>query len=385
MQRIPHLVAIGGGHSHAMALDHWARQPDCLRPPARITLISNTVYTPYSGILPGHIAGFYRWNDCYIDTLALAERAGVDFLLDRAVGLDLKRRIVELDSERAIAYDFLSIDTGSTPELNVVRGGRYAIPAKPIPELLAAWYDLMDQVRHSPNTPIALTIVGGGAGGVELALSMGARLARRLERAELLTVNIIHRGDQLLPGHNPRVRRILETLLAKRGVRIYREETVVEIEPTGTVHCASGLEIEGDRVIWVTNAQTAPWLSYCGLDTDDQGFVLIDETLRSISHPEVFATGDVAVLRDRTTPRAGVYAVRQGKPLADNWRSALSGRVPQARYVPPDNVLALIGTGDSRAVASWGSWGLGAYGWLWSVKDLLDRRFMTKFSRFPRS
>ena len=384
MKRIPHLVAIGGGHSHALALDHWARQSDRTRPPARITLISNTVYAPYSGILPGHIAGFYPWNDCYIDTLALAERAGVDFLLDRAVGLDLKRRMIELDSERSIAYDFLSIDTGSTPELNAVRGGRYVIPAKPVPALLTAWYDLMDRVRQSPKTPIALTIVGGGAGGVELALTMGARLTRLLERANLLTVNLIHRGDQLLPGHNATVRRALESILVDRGVRIYRGETVTEIEPTGTVYCASGLEIHGDRVIWVTNAQAAPWLSYCGLDTDDRGFILIDDTLRSISHPEVFATGDVAVLHDRATPRAGVYAVRQGQPLAENWRSALSGAEPQTRYRPPDNVLALIGTGDGRAVASWGQWGIGASGWLWSVKDQLDRRFMAKFSRFSR-
>ena len=382
MQRIPHLVVIGGGHSHAIALDHWARQQDASRPPARITLISNTVYAPYSGILPGHIAGFHPWNDCYIDMLALAQRAGVNFLLDRAVGLDLKRRIVELDSERSIAYDFLSIDTGCTPGLNGVRGGKYAIPAKPVPELLMAWYSIIEQVRQSPTTPIALTIVGGGAGGVELALTMGARLMTLLERQDLLTVNLIQRGDQLLPDHNPRVRRILESILRDRGVKIYRGETAIEIEATGNVRCASGLKVVGDYVIWVTNAQTASWLSYCGLETDDRGFVVVDNTLRSISHPEVFASGDVAILRDRALPRAGVYAVRQGKPLFDNWRVTFSGSTAFTHYDPPNDVLALIGTGDGRAVASWGPWGMGAYRWLWWMKDAIDQRFMAKFARF---
>ncbi len=382
VQRIPHLVVIGGGHSHAIALDHWARQQDASRPPTRITLISNTVYAPYSGILPGHIAGFYPWNDCYIDTLALAQGAGVNFLLDRAVSLDLKRRIVELDSERSIAYDFLSIDTGCTPGRSGVRGGKYAIPAKPVPELLTAWYDILEQVRQSPTQPIALTIVGGGAGGVELALTMSARLTKLLERAELLTINLIQRGDRLLPGHNAMVRRILESILRDRGVQIYRGETAIEIEPTRNVRCASGLEVPGDHVIWVTNAQPASWLSYCGLETDDRGFVVVDETLRSVSHPEVFASGDVAVLRDRQLPRAGVYAVRQGKPLFDNWRATLAGESSFTRYDPPDKVLALIGTGDGRAVASWGNWGIGAYSWLWWIKDAIDRRFMAKFDRF---
>lgn len=382
MQRIPHLVVIGGGHSHSIALDHWARLPEVARPAARITLISNTVYAPYSGILPGHIAGFHPWNDCYIDTLALAQRAGVDFLLDRAVGLDLKRRIVELDTERSIAYDFLSLDTGCTPGLQGVRGGKYAIPAKPVPELLTAWYGILDQVRQAPTEPITLTIVGGGAGGVELALTMGARLAKLLKHKDLLTVNLIQRGKVLLPGHSASVRRILESVLLDRGVQIYRDETVVEIDPTGCVSCTSGLDIPGDYVIWVTNAKTASWLNYCGLETDDRGFVMVDDTLRSISHPEVFASGDVAVLHDRPLPRAGVYAVRQGKPLFDNWRAILSGTSPLTRYNPPNEVLALIGTGDGRAVASWGGLGFGAYHWLWWIKETLDQRFMAKFARF---
>ena len=132
MARIPHLVAIGGGHSHALALDLWSRQRS--RPPAHITLISDAVYTPYSGILPGHVAGQYRWSDCYIDLPSLAARAGVDFLRDRAVGLDLHRRIVELESDRSIAYDYLSIDTGSTPEMNLRAGRSYTTPAKPVPD-----------------------------------------------------------------------------------------------------------------------------------------------------------------------------------------------------------------------------------------------------------
>jgi len=381
LQRTPHLVAIGGGHSHAIALDRWSRLRS--RPPARITLISDSFYAPYSGILPGHVAGQYRWNDCYIDLWGLSRRAGADFLCDRAVGLDLKRRLVELESDRTLAYDFLSIDTGSTPKLDLDAGRRYVVPAKPVTHFLSEWYALVSRVRANPNEPIAVTIVGGGAGGVELALTASARLHGLLARPDLLTLNLVQRGDRILPGHNDSVRRLLADTAIARGIRLHCGETVRKVTPIQTVVCESGREIASDFTIWVTSATPAFWLGKSGLATDDRGFVTIDDTLRSVSHPEVFATGDVSVLRDRPLPRAGVYAVRQGAPLCHNWNTALTGGTDYARFDPPENVLALIGTGDGRAVASWGRWGIGPYRWLWAIKDWIDRRFMAKFPQLP--
>ncbi len=136
-----------------------------------------------------------------------------------------------------------------------------------------------------------------------------------------------------------------------------------------------------DEALWVTDASGAPWLADTGLPLDGAGFCWVDETLRSPGDEAVFAAGDVATMPAHPREKAGVYAVRAGPPLADNLRRALAGR-PLRRAVPQKRALALIGTGDGRAVASRGPFA--AYGRsLWRLKDWIDRRWMRKYTELP--
>ena len=105
--------------------------------------------------------------------------------------------------------------------------------------------------------------------------------------------------------------------------------------------------------------------------------VLVDDLLRSTSHPEVFAAGDCATLRDAPHPKSGVYAVRHGDWLARNLRYALA-EVPLHRYRPQRRALALISCGERSAIADWS--GVTAEGaWVWRWKDWLDRRWVRRF------
>jgi selenide,water dikinase len=143
---------------------------------------------------------------------------------------------------------------------------------------------------------------------------------------------------------------------------------------------ADGGAIAFDEALWVTEAAAAPWLAETGLALDANGFVETDEYLRSPSDAAVFAAGDIAAMCGHPRDKAGVYAVRAGPPLAENLRRALAER-PLKSAVPQRQALALIGTGDGRAVASRGVFAAeGA--WLWRLKQGIDRRWMRGYSEF---
>ena len=171
---LKNLVLIGGGHSHAIALKMFAMNP---LPGIRITLITANSYTPYSGMLPGHIAGFYTHDDCHIDLRKLASFAQAQLYIDCVTGIDLKNNRVICANRPDVSFDLLSIDIGSTPATISVRGAtKYAIPAKPVGKLLQSWYELVEKIKGNPQKAVNIGIVGGGAGGVELALSMQGNL-----------------------------------------------------------------------------------------------------------------------------------------------------------------------------------------------------------------
>lgn len=372
----PSLVLIGGGHAQAIALKLWGQNPLA---GVNLTLISDVEQTPYSGMLPGHVAGFYSYAETHIDLRSLSQYAGANLVIDKAVGLDLANNRVILASQKTIAFDYLSIDIGSTPQTSSLPGVKeYATPAKPVPLFLAAWEELLAEINHHPAKSFSIGVVGGGAGGVELALNMQARFREMGKWGEgKVTIDLIHRGSQLLSGHNSWVSHKLKKILISRGIKLHLEQSVAKVLPEKII-CESGLEIKCNRVFWVTQAAAPDWIKASGLKTDASGFILVKDTLQSISHPHIFAAGDIATMKNHQRPKAGVFAVRQGEPLFTNWRRIILGETLKS-YTPQSKYLALIGTGDRQAIASWSK-----IGWrsqlFWYFKDYIDRNFMNQFT-----
>ena len=361
------LLLLGGGHSHVAVLKNLGDMP---LPDAHLTLVSTKRYTPYSGMLPGLIAGHYDYHQCHIDLLRLAGYARTEFAEAAAVALDAQQHLLTLADGRRVEYDILSIDVGSTPPTFDTPGVReYAIPAKPIETLLPAW----DSLRARAADLQRLALVGAGAAGVELALAMQYRL--RLAGASP-EIHLIANTPLLLPGHNARARRLLQTILDKNDVRVHLGCEVAAVEPDRIV-LVEDASIAADGIFWVTGTAPAAWLQASDLQTDSSGFIAVDDCLQSLSHRDIFAAGDCASVQGQARPKSGVFAVRQGRPLARNLRAALSGR-PLTPYVSKPHALALISTGGKHAIAARNTWALqGA--WVWSWKDWVDRRFMRKY------
>jgi len=383
------LVLIGGGHSHAIALRKFGMNPV---PGVRLTLITDVTDTPYSGMLPGYVAGLYSFDDCHIDLRPLANFAGARLVVDQAIGLDLQNNRVICAHRPAIAFDLLSIDIGSTPTAASVPGAaEYAIPVKPISQFLSRWDALVetltqqagDRQNARSGRSLSLGIVGGGTGGVELALAVQSRMQQIGKQSGVFlpdpTLHLFQRGHELMPERRPWVRRKMQRILANRGVQLHLNQAVSDVGEDW-VQCESGLKVACDALFWVTQAAAAPWLGKSGLATCDRGFIQVNDWLQSTSHPQVFAAGDVATMVNHPRPKAGVFAVRQGKPLYANLRRALQQQ-PLRLFVPQKEFLILIGLGDRTAVASRGAIGLGAAAWIWQWKDRVDRAFMDQFAQ----
>ena len=366
-------MLVGGGHAHVHVLKRFGMRPV---PGVRVTLIARDVETPYSGMLPGYVAGHYSFDECHIDLRRLARFAGARLIHDEAVGLDRNARQVLCRGHPPIRYDLVSLDIGSTPRLDDIPGAaEHTVPVKPIADFAERWEALLERARDAGK--IRLAIVGGGAGGVELAMSAQHRLAGLL--AAPPEVNLVTR-EGLLPSHNEAVRHRVEIIFRERNIRAVTGNPVARVEP-GRLITEDGSAIAFDEALWVTEASGAPWLGDTGLPLDKRGFLLIDETLRSAADAAVFAAGDIATMPAHPREKSGVYAVRAGPPLADNLRRALAGRRLR-RWRPQRQTLALIGTGEKRAVASRGPFA--AYGApLWWLKEWIDRRWMRKYTELP--
>jgi selenide,water dikinase len=373
------LVLLGGGHSHVTVLKRFGMKP---LPGVRLTIICRDVHTPYSGMLPGYIAGHYDFDDAHIDLGPLARFANARFYHDEAVGLDLANRKVLCAGRPPVAFDILSINIGSTPRIHDIPGaeGR-VVPVKPINNFISRWERLAQRVQASSGG-YRIGVVGAGAGGVELTLAVQYRLGKLLggEDAGRLEFNIFTDTDDILPTHNARVRAKYNHVLTARGVRVHTNHRVVALTDGG-LRFTDGGDFALDDILWVTMAGAAPWLADAGLDIDEGGFIRVNDNLQALNHPEVFAAGDIATMVNHPREKAGVFAVRQGKPLARNLRRALTGK-PLRPFAPQRKFLSLISTGDKYAVASRADWALkGRYVWHW--KDWIDRRFMRKYNELP--
>ncbi|MEX2467440.1 MAG: selenide, water dikinase SelD [Gemmatimonadota bacterium] len=382
------LVLVGGGHSHVAVLKRFGMDR---MPGVRLTLVTRDVHTPYSGMLPGYIAGHYAYDRAHIDLRPLARFAGARLYHDEVTSIDLEGRRLHCRNRPPVGFDVLSLNVGAIPRTEGVPGAReHALGIKPVDGFLRGWEAVVEEVvRRVEEGAMSdrlyrIAVVGAGAGGVELILSIRHRLRMLLEKRgaemDLVQFHLFSATQEILPDHNRRVRKKFTRILGERGVSVHTGEPVSRVEH-GSVHTASGRSLEVDRTLWVTDAAAPAWIGETDLDVTDAGFVQIDEGLRSTSHPFVFAAGDVATVPAHPRPKTGVVAVRQGKPLSDNLRRALEGREPRP-FRPQKRFLSLISTGERYAVASRSFWALEGR-WVWRLKDWIDRRWMDRWHDLP--
>jgi NADH dehydrogenase FAD-containing subunit len=248
------------------------------------------------------------------------ERKKIGFVRAMATDIDTAAKRVVLDVAPALDYDTLIYALGSVADAESVPGvaeHAYSVATQEDVHALSA-------VRG----PVA--IVGAGATGIELA----AELAESHPGTKVLLLGSEEPGAWLSARAQAHVRRTLERL----GVEIRSGAKVIEVSPEGP-RLADGSLVEAATTVWTTGFRVPALAARAGLAVNSDGRVLTDATLRSVSHPDIYAAGDAAVIAGpggRDLRMACATALPTGKHAADAAVARMRGREPgplRFRYV----------------------------------------------------
>lgn len=328
--------------------------------------------TVYSGMLPGWMSGVVREDETKIDVAALAAKAGVKFVQDAVSGLDAARKCLDLASGKLVGFNKLSLAIGGESDLTFLSQiGDKVLPTKPVNRFVNGWKQVRTNLQSLETASIA--IIGGGAAGCELALATRAALRKTAD------VTLFAGNDGLLPLFSRRTRTLAMRKLLAANIRIVQNLVMTSAEgilqENGSAH-------DFDAVIAATGNLPPAWIKNSGLALSERGFVLIDSKMRSISHDDIFAAGDVSARCDGRGERSGVHAVKSGPILAQNLRAQFEN-APLVDYNPRKRSLYIMATGPKQAILSWGL--LTAAGHLpWLIKSRIDRGFIKKYQRLAK-
>ncbi|PVZ65465.1 FAD-dependent oxidoreductase [Pelagibaculum spongiae] len=385
------LVLVGGGHAHALAARQLATGKF-----SQITLVSAPRSTPYSGMLPGLLAGHYQFAQAHIDLKKLADKYQFEFIEQRMSAIDCQNQQLTLDNGQQLDWDLLSLDTGSTPPLPkwfYQNESNNLVSIKPVEKFLECWQTFLEKLKQQPQWKAKIAVIGSGAGGIETLLALQYELSQRWPGREF-EYCLIYRSSNVLAGHCSAVQSRMAKLLRQRHIHQVSGFALKQAEPDKLIAEDGRSELVDFSVV-CTGAKAPSWATDSELDTCERGFVQVNQHLQSTSHPKVFAAGDIASIYPISPPKAGVYAVRQAPILTENLKQmAVAGSdvslnnseselavelsVKLESYQAQQHFLSLLSCGDRYAIASWRNLALQGR-WVWYWKDYIDRKFMNQF------
>ncbi|UZJ43244.1 FAD-dependent oxidoreductase [Marinimicrobium sp. C6131] len=371
------LLLAGGGLTHALYL---ANARHLLPDDVRVVLLSPERFVPFSGMLPGLIAGRLRFRDCHIDLGQLCRATHTELLFGRLASLDPEQRQARLDNGDLVDFDLLSINTGLQAVDTIPGLAEYGMSTRPISGFLPRWQETLARLcARDRNNPANLGIIGGNLEGVEMALAIRQRLRREESLKAPVSVHLIHGGGKLLPEFPLAAQLRAAQLLQEREIRVHPLFDVARVDRE-QIYTDRHQHLPMDAVIGCVSGQPGAWVSTSGLALTDRGRIQVNSHLQAVSHPFVFAAGAVASVAGGPGP-GGVtdLALRQAPVLAANLARALAGE-PLRRYRPGRRTLSIITTSDDYALARYGNHVWGGR-WVERWKYRRDRKVMANFPR----
>ncbi len=358
------LVLIGGGHSHIMLIMELTKKP--IRG-NRITLISNEIDTPYSGMIPGFIEGIYTWRETHIDLYKLCFKLDIRFIHSEVLGISAINKEISLKNRPKIKFDVLSINTGIKSNNKTIKGAhKYCVPVKPISKLSN---NFLNETKKNNN----IVFIGGGAASVELALGLKKRFKNKKSN---LKISIITGKNGLLNSFPTKTRNIAKQTLQKTQINVIEKVEVIEVQKDKLL-LSNKTKLKIDKAILSTNAMPPEWIKKSDITLNKNNFIIVNDKFQT-NYSYVFAAGDVVDFNNQNLSKSGVYAVKSGKPLAKSIR----GFIQKKEAVPykfNKNYLSIIGLSNGLAIATKYNFTFTSR-FCFLLKKFIDQNFVKKFN-----
>ena len=358
------LVLVGGGHSHIILMMELSKKPIQGN---RITLVSNEIDTPYSGMIPGFIEGVYSWRESHIDLYKLSLRLNIRFIHSKVINISSANKEIYLKDRPSIKFDVLSVDSGIESNYKNIKGAeKFCIPVKPISGLANNFLNKIKDLND-------IAFIGGGAGAVELALAIRKRYIRDKSN---LKISIITGINGLLSSFSNHTRQTSKIALKESSINIIENTEVLEVKKNKII-MSDNNTLKIDKCILSTNAMAPNWLKSSDIKLNASGFIIVNNAFQTNSE-FIFAAGDIVDFDNQNLHKAGVFAVRSGKPLAKSIKSYIMTKSGK-KYSFRKNYLALIGLSNGYTIGT-------KYNFSYSskfnsfLKKYIDQKFINKFN-----
>ena len=356
---IPHCIIIGSGFAGLEAAKAFKNKP------VKVTLIDKNnhhLFQPLlyqiatAGLSPADIAVPVRF--------ILRKFKNISVLMDEVLDIDTSRKCIRL-TDKDIEYDYLIVAAGSTHNYYgnddwalLAPGLKTIAEATEIRRRILTAFETAEKCldeKKEENTPV-FAVIGGGATGVELAGAI-SELSKVSMRSDFRKINplesrilLIEAGPRLLPNMDKKLSEKTRALLAGMGVEIYLNSPVSEITDNYVV--AGDNKFLTKTVIWSAGIKASPLGEALGIAVEKNGKVIVNRDLSIPGHPEVFAAGDLASVKDdsgRFVPALAPAAVQEGAHAAGNIMRLIMGQKTKGFKYNDKGCMATIGR--SAAVA----------------------------------
>ncbi len=350
------LLLVGAGHAHLYVVK---RAGELAAAGYRVQLLAPRFFD-YSGVASATAAGALPHDAGRVDVRALAGAFGVEFHEGTLEWLDQEARTGMTSDGERLAYDVLSVNIGSVVAPPGMDIDPTVLRVKPLRGLA----DLDVRLRASRRPGATVTVVGGGASGIELAAHLSVR-------PDVARVRLVESGPTIGADLPQGAGRRLGRLLASRGVHVHAGSAVSEIGERQLI-CDDGTELAHDVALLATGLTAPPLLA--AVQLGDENGVPVRATLQHADRDEVYAVGDCANFLPGPLPRIGVHGVRQGPVLLRSLLARVRGE-PLPAYEPQRLALSILDLGDGVGLAVRGRW------WWYGTAPLrlkrhIDRRWL---------